>query len=66
LLQQRAHDFLRVVSVHLAAESFDVERFHLLTVQKAHKPANAEKRGNETAKTVDAIPEAFGIRALGH
>jgi hypothetical protein len=26
-MQQRAHDFFRVVSIHLAPESLDIERF---------------------------------------
>ncbi len=63
LFEQRTHDFFRIVGIHLAAESLDVEGLHT-AVQQPHEPPDAKQRRHKAAKTIRAVFQASFIRSL--
>jgi hypothetical protein len=62
------------VRVHLTAERFYVERFHLLhhlapgasSVQEVHHPANAKKRDEKVSEALQPVTQALVVRFFCH
>jgi hypothetical protein len=69
LLDQGAHDFFRIMRIHLTPEGLNVESFHVahdLAMQQAHEPADSKQRGQKTTKAVQTILQTLVISFLCH